>query len=257
MNVILVDSKASASALMQHIDWKKHGVAEVFAADSMQRAQELFQQNAIDIMVSDIELSQGSGFELFEWVRANSFDVECVYITGHSEVNCLMRALQLGCAGYALKPLDYGELDRTLSEAVRRVRRRHGLNAGADEASQLAGSAMDKESIANFTKRYVREHIQEKIHINDIASALSTSEWYLMRTFKAVTGGSIARFIMAERLWLAKELLSGTNYPVKQVSSNVGYENHSYFIRMFKQNTGTTPKAYRLAHSIDAKGNGA
>lgn len=252
MNAILVDSAASANILMQRIDWKKHGVSKVFVADSMQRAQELFQKNAIDIMVSDIDISQGSGFELFEWVKSNSLDVECVYITGHAEFDYLRRALQLGSADYVLKPLDYRELDRTLSETARRVRCRHRLCIDSDQMVQSAQDGWAQASVVDSAKLYIREHIQEKIYIADIANTLSVSEWHLMRTFKSVTGASISRFVMMERLWLAKELLSGTNYPVKQVSNIVGYENHSYFIRMFKQSTGTTPRAYRLAHSIVA-----
>lgn len=252
MNAILVDSDTSANVLMQRIDWKKHGVSKVFATDSMQKAQELFQNNVIDIMVSDIDISQGSGFELFEWAKSNSLDVECVYITGHAEFDYLRRALQLGSADYVLKPLDYCELDRALSETVRRIRCRHRLKA-SEELVQLPQDEFSKASVVNSAKLYIRDHIQEKIYIADIAKALSVGEWYLMRTFKSVTGDSISRFVMRERLWLAKEMLSSSNCTVKQVSSTVGYENYSYFVRMFKESTGTTPKAYRLAHSTAAE----
>ena len=86
MNVILVDDEEVAvNALKRRVDWKKYGVDEVYIAYSMKEAQKLFQEKVIDVMLSDIEMPQGNGLDLFEWVKSYYPAVECVYVTCHPE----------------------------------------------------------------------------------------------------------------------------------------------------------------------------
>lgn len=252
MNVILIDDEEVAvNALRRRVDWKKYGVDEVYIAYSAGQAQELFQEKAIDVMLCDIEMPQGSGLELFEWVKTWYPAVECVFVTCHPEFEYMRKAMQLGSADYILKPIDYGELDVVMSRLVERVRHRHRMEAIPPKVLGRVADERDereKQDIVGTVKRYVREHIQEDIYIADIAGQVYMNEQYLMRTFKKTTGISILEFITNERLWLARELLANTDYPVKQVADNVGYGNYSYFIKLFKRNTGMTPQAYRRAH---------
>ncbi|MNJ04139.1 Arabinose operon regulatory protein [compost metagenome] len=43
----------------------------------------------------------------------------------------------------------------------------------------------------------------------------------------------------------AKELLDQTNLSVAKIGETLGYDNHSYFIKMFRTVAGTTPQEYR------------
>ena len=252
MNVILIDDEEVAvNALRRRVDWKKYGADEVYTASSAGQARELFQEKTIDVMLSDIEMPQGGGLELFEWVKTYYPVVECVFVTCHPEFDYVRKALQLGSADYILKPIDYEELDEVLSRLVERVRHRHRVEAIPPEVMGRVADERDereKQDIVGTVKRYVREHIQEDIYIADIAKQVYINEQYLMRTFKKITGISILEFITNERVWLAKELLAKTDYPVKQVADSVGYGNYSYFTKLFKRNTGLTPQAYRQTH---------
>ena len=77
------------------------------------------------------------------------------------------------------------------------------------------------------------------------------NEQYLMRVFKKETGYSILQFIAEQRINLAKELLEKTDYPVTVVANTVGYSNYSYFTKIFKNNTGYTPVAYRQQNKTE------
>lgn len=257
MNVILVDDEEVAvNALKRRVDWKKYGVDEVYMAHSMQEAQSVFQEKVIDVMLCDIEMPQGNGLDLFEWVKSYYPTVECVYVTCHPEFNYMRKALQLGSADYVLKPIDYAELDEVLTQLVERVRRQRRYESIPPEIIQKVSGEEDsrpKDDVVTAAKRYVREHIQEDIYIADIAKQVYLNEQYLMRTFKKTTGLSILEFITNERLWLAKELLTNTNYPINRVADMVGYGNYSYFTKIFKRNIGMTPQAYRQANEQSAK----
>lgn len=256
MNVILVDDEEVAvNALKRRVDWKKYGIDEVYIAHSMKEAQAAFQEKNIDIMLSDIEMPQGSGLDLFEWVKSYYPAVECVYVTCHPEFDYMRKALQLGSADYVLKPIDYVELDTVLSQVAERVRRQRRIESIPPQIMQKASGEEDRarNDVVGTVKRYVREHIQEDIYIADIAKQVFLNEQYLMRTFKKTTGISILEFITGERLWLAKELLVNTNYPINRVADMVGYGNYSYFTKIFKRNVGMTPQAYRQSNEQNAK----
>ena len=258
MNVILIDDEEVAvNALRRRVDWSKYGVDEVYIASSAGQARELFQEKTIDVMLSDIEMPQGGGLELFEWVKTYYPAVECVFVTCHPEFEYVRRAMQLGSADYILKPIDYEELDEVLSRLAERVRRHRRGSVILPEAMGRGADEGEKRDIVGAVKRYVREHINEDIYIADIAGQVYLNEQYLMRTFKKTTGISILEFITNERVRLAKELLVGTDHPVKQVADSVGYGNYSYFTKLFKRNTGLTPQAYRREHGGASKNDAA
>ena len=61
--------------------------------------------------------------------------------------------------------------------------------------------------------------------------------------------------MLRRRMEKAAQLLRDTDMPILAVSQSVGYENSSYFYRLFQQRYGTPPKEYRRVHR-DGKGDG-
>ncbi len=66
-----------------------------------------------------------------------------------------------------------------------------------------------------------------------------------MRIFKKETGMSLTQYINEQRLLMAGHLLKHSDYNINYVADLVGFENLSYFTRLFKKNTGFTPSEYR------------
>ena len=69
------------------------------------------------------------------------------------------------------------------------------------------------------------------------------------------TGHSLTELLWRRRMEKAAQLLRDTDMPILAVSQSVGYENSSYFYRLFQQRYGTPPKEYRRVHR-DGKGDG-
>ncbi len=57
-------------------------------------------------------------------------------------------------------------------------------------------------------------------------------------------------YLILTRMNRAKEQLRTTDLPISEISYNVGIENVSHFINLFKKNEGTTPGAFRKAWYI-------
>lgn len=91
--------------------------------------------------------------------------------------------------------------------------------------------------------RYMEENYNQAINIKDIAWSLNMSESNFSLYFKKIVGISPKDYLKNIRLSKAKELLKEHN--VTEVAYSVGYENISYFIKLFKNKYGVTPKQYK------------
>lgn len=100
-------------------------------------------------------------------------------------------------------------------------------------------------SIAEYVVNYVREHLSEDISAGVLAEVTGYSSGYLSRVFRQEFHESIHEFVTATRMDLAKELLGNTNLRVYEIANHCGYDNPTYFIKVFKKNTGMTPQDFK------------
>lgn len=77
------------------------------------------------------------------------------------------------------------------------------------------------------------------------AEEAGISENYLSRLVKQSTGRSVGAWIDIVRIQRAKRLLSSTDLSIIDIAASVGVEDQSYFSRLFKKETGTTPSFFR------------
>lgn len=90
---------------------------------------------------------------------------------------------------------------------------------------------------------YVHEHYQEELGLDAVARNLNVSKSYLSRIFSQDCGKSFTEYVACYRVEQAKILLA-QGVPIKDVAERVGIGNQSYFFRVFKSYTGTTPHAW-------------
>ena len=67
----------------------------------------------------------------------------------------------------------------------------------------------------------------------------------LKRRFVTASGNTLIGRLQNLRMEAAKRLLETTRMPVEEISTEVGYEDASFFRRLFKRSTGLTPGQYR------------
>lgn len=92
---------------------------------------------------------------------------------------------------------------------------------------------------------YVKNHFAEKITLDEIAEYVSLSKSYLSRIYKEETGESLSVYINKVRIDKAKLMLLDQNCALVDVASLSGFEDQSYFTKVFKRLVGVSPKKYR------------
>ena len=92
---------------------------------------------------------------------------------------------------------------------------------------------------------YIRQNYYKKISLDSIAEHVNFSKTYLSRIFKEETGENISMYINKVRIEKAKLLMMDKSIGLIDVANLVGFEDQSYFSKVFRSLTGTSPKKYQ------------
>lgn len=113
-----------------------------------------------------------------------------------------------------------------------------------------SSSVMKTESSKNIDKikdviKYIETNYQRAITIDEIAGVCNFSSSHFMKYFKKVMGTSFIDYLNEYRLSMASRLLLSSSDNILEIAAECGYENLSYFNRLFKKKYGVTPSEYR------------
>jgi AraC-like DNA-binding protein/ligand-binding sensor protein len=95
------------------------------------------------------------------------------------------------------------------------------------------------------TRKFIEEHYDEQIHLDDVAKKVNTSVRYFCKVFKKFTGMTFVEYLTRLRIEKSKHLLLDSNKRVSEIAFEVGFESLTQFNRSFKKFSGQTPTEYR------------
>jgi transcriptional regulator GlxA family with amidase domain len=101
------------------------------------------------------------------------------------------------------------------------------------------------DSVVRSCEEWLGEHFSESDAIKQVVGMAGIPERTLKRRFKAATGSTLIDYLQNLRVEAAKRLLESGRLPVDEISVEVGYEDASFFRRLFKRRSGLTPSQYR------------
>ena len=96
-----------------------------------------------------------------------------------------------------------------------------------------------------FILDYIRNHITDKILVDDLSVKAHMNRSAFFRMFKEQFGITPVEYITRERVKLAKHLLSDSTLSITEISWQSGFTDVNYFVRLFRKTEGVTPGAYR------------
>ena len=92
---------------------------------------------------------------------------------------------------------------------------------------------------------YIREHLDERLTVDQIAEALHMNRSYLSTKFKRETGRSLSSYVIDTKLKKSMEYLRNTDKPIIEIVNLLGFSSQGYFQNVFKRHIGITPGQYR------------
>lgn len=94
-------------------------------------------------------------------------------------------------------------------------------------------------------ENYIKNHIYERISVEQLSELTALNPNYLSSMFKAITGFSVLDFINKEKIEEARKLLITTDRSLTDISNLLLFCDQSHFTKTFKKYTGVTPKIFR------------
>ena len=104
--LIVDDDKLLVEKLEETVNWSGIGIDMVFTANNIRQAQKLLEEYPIEMLLCDIDMPQGNGLELLEWIRYKKLDIECTFLSSYANFAYAQMALKLSSREYLLKPIE-------------------------------------------------------------------------------------------------------------------------------------------------------
>ena len=141
--LIVDDEELTRTGLIASIDWKALGIDEVLQADDGAHGLETARQYMPEIILCDVRMPRMDGIAMLERIEQILPDSVPIFMSGYSDKAYLKAAIKLRAVNYIEKPLDPGEVQKAILEAVelynKNVHSRRGETLKSREtASQLA-----------------------------------------------------------------------------------------------------------------------
>ncbi|MBP1988666.1 response regulator transcription factor [Paenibacillus eucommiae] len=154
--------------------------------------------------------------------------------------------------------------DSTLGRAADANKMGRAINQGNQTEKQTEeqiGEQSEEQIGEQATKRknrlivqvesYLEEHYAKELSLKLLAARFSVNNFYLGRLFKEETDEYFSDYLNRLRMDKAKALLRQTSLKGFEIAAQVGFLDHNYFFRKFKQMTGLSPTEYRNGEDLD------
>lgn len=112
--------------------------------------------------------------------------------------------------------------------------------------STIRGRIEDQsESAVTRARKYIQENYAREISLDDVSREVNVSPYYFSKLFKEEVGRNFIDYLTELRIEKAKEMLLDQTMTVKEAGARAGYADQNYFSRIFKKQTGMTPRQFR------------
>lgn len=247
MKVIIADDEVMIRAGLEKILGKMDMNIEVIGSysnglDALNHIHKL-NDAELDLVITDIKMPIMDGLMLIEAAKERAFAK--IIFSGFSEFEYARKALRCGASDYLLKPIDKQQLAEVLLRVQKQAKRNTPASAELEE-TELEGCG---HHAVDTIKAMLHEQYDRQLELEQIAQQVGMSAHYVSRLFKQMTGQTITDYLINIRIQKAKQFLSDCphmkNY---EIAASVGYSDPVYFQKLFKKETGYTPKEYKEMH---------
>lgn len=238
-SLLVVDDEPWALLYMKELlDRPDLGFHVLAATRSAAEASRIMECDKPDVLVTDIRMPDVDGIGLIEHVRSLDMPCEVVIVSGFAEFSYAQQAVSLGAFEYCLKPLSQETAVRLLNR-LRAQLQSHHVRLEPDPPTALGDD--------NFEKmlQYIAEHHNQRLYLRDLARQFYITPNYCCSLFLKHKGMTFSQYVTQLRMQRALVYLARPNLSFQQIATMVGFDDYSYFVKVFKNTLDCTPSEYR------------
>jgi len=220
----------------------------ILTAKNGQEGIDLAIEHIPDIIISDVMMPVKNGIELCNTVKVDerTSHIPVILLTAKAGEENEIEGIKTGADDYVTKPFNEKLLQlrvEKLIESRKKLQERYSQEVIL-RPKDIAITPIDEQFLQRLQKVLDDKLVESSFSIEDFSQAVGMSRMQLHRKLKALTGLSASEFIRSQRLKLAAQLLKKSEINVSQVGYSVGFNDHAYFSKCFKEMYQCTPTQY-------------
>lgn len=236
-HLLVVEDNPEMSDFIQQLLSDQYRVT---VADNGKEGIERLRSAHFDLVTADVMMPEMDGISFVKNLKSRGTwqNLPVVMITALSEETDKVAGLRLGIDDYVSKPFNASELKARVHNLLQNAQNR---KQGA--AEMVGEDIANEQQILSKAREIVEAHLSENdFGVKALAEGLNLSERQANRVLKKITGLSCLQFIRELKLQKAYKLLEARKYAtIAEVSYAIGFENNSYFTRLFTERFGKKP----------------
>ena len=251
--MLLVDDNVDLLDVMCRVFSHRHKV--LLAHDGIE-AVAVIENNAVDVIISDVMMPNMDGLELCRHLKAdiNTSHIPVILLTAKNAPEDRIECYKAGCDGYVAKPFELRVLEARVESFLehKRCAQRDFKEEREVRTAMLKMSALDQKFLDKVIS--IIEHNMKKaidIDVNTIAREVGMSKSSFYRKIKLITDLSPVEFVKNIRLKHAYELLEKGETSLESVAYSTGFSSAKYFSTCFKEQFGITPTEFLRRRELD------
>ncbi|MBQ0732772.1 response regulator [Aquimarina celericrescens] len=201
-----------------------------------------------DVIITDLMMPNEDGLQLTEKSKTHqtTSHIPIMMLTAKAGDADKLEGIEIGADAYVTKPFNTEILKATvhnLLESRKKLQERFSQEVILTP-KEISVSSYDEQFLSSLQDVMDANLVESDFSAENFAATLGMSRMQLHRKLKALTGLSTTEFIRSQRLKLAAQLLKKSEINISQVGYAVGFNNHSYFTKCFKEQFGVSPSDF-------------
>jgi YesN/AraC family two-component response regulator len=112
-------------------------------------------------------------------------------------------------------------------------------------SKELSRPRSYSQEIAERALHFIKENFSQSVTLQNVAEHVKLSPFYLAHLLKKETGYSFMEYLVKLRMGEASSILKSTNRSIKEIAYQVGYDNPTYFSKVFRHHFKKSPQVFR------------
>ncbi|WP_080056534.1 hybrid sensor histidine kinase/response regulator transcription factor [Spirosoma aerolatum] len=252
--LLIIDDNADIRAYIRSIFAADYQILE---AEDGQEGLQKATASLPDMIICDLMMPRLDGFGFCRALKKQeaTSHIPVVMLTARATVEDRIEGFELGADDYLTKPFNREEIRARVKNLVQQRQRLYqwfsAKRTGLDtlplaSREPVPALLVSEQQFIDRLTQVVNQYIDEPaLSVEMLAGAVNMSRSQLHRKLKAVLDTSPTNFIRKVRLIKAASLLVEGNQSITMVAYAVGFDNLSYFAKVFQEEYGMLPSHYR------------
>ncbi|MDG0811547.1 response regulator transcription factor [Cohnella rhizosphaerae] len=246
--LIVDDEPQILEGVKRTLDWEKLGFAQIETSETYDGAIAKAVAFGPDLAIFDVCIGKERGYDAIRRLKEIRLPAAYIMMSGYEEFEYAVQAIHCGAKDYLLKPIERAKLQALVERII--VEDLNGTIEGAEpddrDADPILGVRYDGLSkLTNRILQMVKAEYGHNLNLKTVAERFRMNGTYLGQLFLKETQMKFSEYLMAYRMFRARERIQTTDEKIATIAQSVGYANLNYFYTHFNAYFHKSPSDLR------------